>query len=683
MDAKELKSRLCDQIEGVCAHLLPEGRRDGRFWAAGDVGGGPGKSLKINLDGPHVGCWKDFGTPASAVDSGDIISLWMEVRRVTFVDALEEIKKYLGVTDGSRLNRYRPPVAQERKPEYHGPKLTLHVNEAKEGGAVWKWLTEVRKLKPETIRRYKIGEDGRRVVFPFYDSEGHLVRLKMRPIDSKDFFQFPTQAEAHKYEHGAARTLWGWQGVGNNDDQACICEGELDAMTYWQETGVPALSLPEGCQLKKSADGSPMGELSKSHDAWIEHDTPALERFETIDLCTDMDECGRATTRLLAPRLGVHRIRVIEISEKKDANEVLMKGGSLGDRITARDLLPDNLKRPLEFEDAVWNEFFPEGGDDALGDRTPWTMPFRFRPGELTIWHGWNGSGKTICLTYVAVVLGTMERKSCIASMEMPARKTFRNAVRQAIGYGHPWGADDVQRRECLHSAMRWLDGHMMVYDKIGEVSVVDVIDAFEYCFRRYGTTHFVLDSLMMLKGQDVADQQLYANQTEVVKMLKAFAAKVGGHVHMVAHSKKPDSKTNPARNWPDKFDISGAGGLSNIADNVVCVWRNAGKENDIATANQLLALKATQEDPERRVKALAALSEAQQREDTLFIVQKQRETGEVPMKRLYFDFGVEGSWQFVEEACKDDLRRTFVPGIGASPSVRGATFEVSDADAS
>jgi twinkle protein len=136
------------------------------------------------------------------------------------------------------------------------------------------------------------------------------------------------------------------------------------------------------------------------------------------------------------------------------------------------------------------------------------------------------------------------------------------------------------------------------------------------------------------LEGED------YDGQKDVMNLLLEFAAKENVHVFLVCHSKKPDARRPEGKHWPAKYDISGSGNISNLAWNVWCVWRNKEKELQVGTAKELPL-----DDPQRS----KMLDEWSYREDALLAVQKQRETGEEPIKRLYFDFGPEGSWQYRE----------------------------------
>ena len=134
-----------------------------------------------------------------------------------------------------------------------------------------------------------------------------------------------------------------------------------------------------------------------------------------------------------------------------------------------------------------------------------------------------------------------------------------------------------------------------------------------------------------------------YDEQKTTCLRLKKFAMDFKVHVHLVAHSKKPDSKHDPDKFPPKKYDISGSGNISNVADNVICVWRNKEKEVQLATAADMK--RAGMREEAENIRA-----QYQGREDTRIIIQKNRETGEEMTRRLWFDKGPEGSWQYFDE---------------------------------
>jgi len=621
MDASEVKQLLNDRAAECCAYLFPAGKQQGPEFKIGNLAGEAGESLVVGTLGSKVGVWKDFATGEAG---SNLLELWLKRHGLEFKEAIREAKDWLGVAD-TLPRRMATPAKKVDTTKLK----SLSYAEVVEGSPVWNWLTKTRGLSEGVIRLYRLGE-GRFplskqgpdpinwVVFPFFDAQGNLVRLKYRDIVAKkNMFQKPSMRDAEEYAFGAPKLLFGQQAVADTAGMIGLTEGELDAMALTQGGALTGVSLPEGAQAVQEGRDSP-------HDAWLEHDHDWLERFTDIVLALDGDEPGQKAKNQLLPRLGYARCKEVLWPEGvKDANEALCAGVPL-DRLVceARDFTPSELKKPSEFAQDIWWEFYPEESDRPKGDPLPWNLPFAFRPGEFIVWHGYNGHGKTMMQNQCMVDFAYHGKKICVASLEIPARKTFRNMARQAMAKNKPEHARQVQK------VLAWFDQYFIVYDKVGETDSRQLLEAFEYAYRKWGIQHFVVDSLMMLSDVGLED---YAGQLEVCKLFKAFAHRHNVTIHMVCHSKKPTMNRPAEKKEPLKYDISGTSGIPNIADSVISVWRNQEKEQKLAEARSL-RVRGEFDQADKMEKPFLHVGDAK------IQIQKQRETGEEPGKYLYFD---------------------------------------------
>ena len=59
--AAGIAAALGAHAEAVCRRYLPHGRKQGRYWIAGDIDGARGRSLFVRLRGPGVpGKWTEY-----------------------------------------------------------------------------------------------------------------------------------------------------------------------------------------------------------------------------------------------------------------------------------------------------------------------------------------------------------------------------------------------------------------------------------------------------------------------------------------------------------------------------------------------------------------------------------------------------------------------------------------------
>src|SRR6266699_3334764 len=93
-DITELKRALEGRAQDVAEHLLPLGMLEGQEWCAGSTAGEAGKSLKVRVRGSKVGRWSDF---AAGGESGDLIDLWQQVKHLSLVQTLDDIRRWLGI----------------------------------------------------------------------------------------------------------------------------------------------------------------------------------------------------------------------------------------------------------------------------------------------------------------------------------------------------------------------------------------------------------------------------------------------------------------------------------------------------------------------------------------------------------------------------------------------------------
>ena len=69
--AAAVAAALDARAEEVCRRYLPHGRRQGRYWTAGDIHGARGRSLFVRLAPPGIpGKWTDYVAPVIMLRPG-------------------------------------------------------------------------------------------------------------------------------------------------------------------------------------------------------------------------------------------------------------------------------------------------------------------------------------------------------------------------------------------------------------------------------------------------------------------------------------------------------------------------------------------------------------------------------------------------------------------------------------
>ncbi|WP_317993793.1 bifunctional DNA primase/helicase [Bartonella gliris] len=186
----EIKQKLISQAREIAEMLLPKGYKRGNNWVVGNTRGEAGQSLSVCLSGDKAGLWYDFAEGRG----GDLLDLWCAVKGISLSQALEEARSTLNLT---RPKPFMAPHRCYRRPPT--PKGNPPQNLVKT------YLNQERCIPLEILKRYRIGEDGEKIIFPFYKPDGTLALVKERLAQAGAKAK-PTAAQCEPI-------LFGWQAL--------------------------------------------------------------------------------------------------------------------------------------------------------------------------------------------------------------------------------------------------------------------------------------------------------------------------------------------------------------------------------------------------------------------------------------------------------------------------------------
>ncbi len=202
-----------------------------------------------------------------------------------------------------------------------------------------------------------------------------------------------------------------------------------------------------------------------------------------------------------------------------------------------------------------------------------------FAPGELSVWTGRRGEGKSTLLGQILLNTIDQGRRVCAYSGELPAKQFKRFIRQQAAGYLHVTKREDPLTGKSFFLVNddvkvpidRWFDGTLFLTD-IRDKAAHDketILRLFEGSNRRYGCDTFLVDNIMTAQLRGEAEQGYYRAQSAFAGRLADFCKRLGVHVHLVAHPRKTEGK-RPL----EADDVGGSGDITNRADNVLKVER-------------------------------------------------------------------------------------------------------------
>jgi len=413
------------------------------------------------------------------------------------------------------------------RPEVHGSKVT---------GLVLSWLNKERLINDDAIKSFKLGQkDDSTLMIPYY-KQGILTNVKYRTIkDKKMWSEKNTEPVLYNRDNASGTEL-------------TICEGELDAISL-AIYGINAVSVPNGTNDLR----------------WIENEWGWLEKFSKINLIMDNDKAGQTAVKELVTRLGEWRCYNV-ILPYKDANECLCSGVSSREVIScienAQEFEMTNLTDTASFIEAVRRRH----NNKELGVETPFRkldyLLKGLRPQELTVLSGNSGSGKSTIINQFILQLARRGHKSCIASLEMPPEAYLEWVVQQESFNGNIEDSD-------IEEVLTRLKDYFKIVDVDAELTPSALFDYWKFAAKKYGVKYFFLDSLMRI---NLEGRNEYAEQKKFVSDLTTFSKKHKCHIFLVAHPRKgeTDQKT------PGKVDIAGTANITNLAHNVLMLWRTS-----------------------------------------------------------------------------------------------------------
>lgn len=264
------------------------------------------------------------------------------------------------------------------------------------------------------------------------------------------------------------------------------------------------------------------------------------------------------------------RVRLIK-SEEIDTEKYL-KANDITHKVHEASVWIDELREDLTSFDQ--RESYPT---------MPWPKTqdkFQFRPGEVTLYAGSNGGGKSLITGQIALGLIKQRQKICIASFEMKPKRTLYRMLRQFSGENLDMPQYDKAAfmDKLFGRFSTFTESGLWLYDQQGTTSSAQVIAMARYCAMELGIGHVFIDSLMKC----VAGEDDYNAQKYFVDELTAVARDHNIHIHLVHHIRKLGSEEQ----MPNKTDIKGTGAIADQVDNVLLMWRNKKKEHEIQNGN-------------------------------------------------------------------------------------------------
>lgn len=396
------------------------------------------------------------------------------------------------------------------------------------------------------------------IAFPYRD-DSTVVNVKYRATGKR--FKMAKDAKLILYNLNAIK----------NSDTAIICEGEIDAMTFYQCDCYHVVSVPNGAN--KFATNQNLEYL----DNCIDH----FENKKKIYIATDGDEAGQVLRDELVRRLGKDRCYIVEYPEGcKDANEVFLRHGTDAVRslITSANLMPlEGIFEAKDIEDnvlTIYRSGYPKG--DAIG-MDGFDELLTFRPGELTTVTGIPSSGKSNFVDQIMIKLAARHgwKFGIFSPEQQPTEFHVANLCQKYVGESID-GRDRMNELK-LKKAVEFVNNHFffMKLDEM-DLTIDGILGKAKELVARKGINGLLIDPYNYIEHKIPPGYSETQYVSELLTKIKNFKQVYQVHTFLIAHPTKiPRDKQTGKYEVPTLYHIAGSAHFYNKTDNGFTVYRD------------------------------------------------------------------------------------------------------------
>lgn len=490
--------------------------------------------------------------------SGDVFSLFMEVEKISFVEAVNRVAGYYNFDLEKTTKEYVKPTERLEKIDKQ----------------LIEWF-EQRGISNNTLLRFNItqtiewmpkaNKETKAICFNYYRN-GEIVNIKFRAAQ-KDF----------KLEKNAELIFYNLDAI-KDEKTVIIVEGEIDCLSMYEAGIYNVVSVPNGA----SATGNiNLKYLDNCYEYF--HDK------EKIIICTDSDEPGERLKTELVRRFGKDKCLYIEYPKDcKDANDVLKLYGKekLSEIVNnPKDFPIDGIVNHAEIVSDVLNFYdngYPKGAEVEIEGFSEY---LRLSEGQMTIVTGSPGSGKS---EFLDLILATTAIKSewkwAVLSFEnSPSALHTTKIAEKLIGKSFDHRKDSSQRmtRDELSMALDFIGSNFVFINQNDtDVSIDGIIAKTSELVARKGINGLLIDPWNYIEHKIPANQTETQYISDALTKIKMAASRLGIHIFIVAHPAKLVKNKDGNFEVPTLYSISGSAHFYNKADNGFTVYRDEENKN-------------------------------------------------------------------------------------------------------
>ncbi|XP_037134294.1 twinkle protein, mitochondrial [Syngnathus acus] len=412
-----------------------------------------------------------------------------------------------------------------------------------------KTMFQITKISNATLKKFgvRLFKPTKSLVFPWLGgSDSSLKGLKLLSAQTTEDGAV-CYNEAMVPKCSSYNNLFGLPLLSRMDANVVLTGRELDTLAVSQATGLASVALPRG-----------VGSLPPAL-------LPYLEQFKRVTLWLGGDMRSWEASKMFSRKLGLRRCWLVRPGEFQPCPvEALAQGKNLN-RVVAT-AIPAAHKSIVSFKqlrEDVYGELmnteqvagvkwarFPELNRILKGHRK----------GELTVFTGPTGSGKTTFISELALDLCMQGVNTLWGSFEI---NNVRLAKIMLTQFAMQRLEDNLEQYDFWADKFEELPLYFMTFH--GQQNIKSVLDTMQHAVYLYDINHVVIDNLQFMMGQENLSVDKFAVQDHIIGAFRKFATNSSCHITLIIHPRKEEDDREL-----QTASIFGSAKASQEADNVL-----------------------------------------------------------------------------------------------------------------
>ncbi|KAG8008759.1 Twinkle protein, partial [Nibea albiflora] len=431
-----------------------------------------------------------------------------------------------------------------------------------------KAMFQITKISNVTLKKFgvRLFKPTRSLVFPWFGGpDSSLKGVKLLSAQSTDtervIYNEATVPKCNSYYN-----LFGLHLVGRMDSEVVLTGHELDTLAVSQATGLPSVALPRGVSCLPPIL------------------LPYLEQFKRVTLWLGGDVRSWEASKIFSRKLGLKRCMLVRPGEYRPCPvEALAQGKNFSHIL--KTSIPAAHKSIVSFKqlrEDVYGELM--NTDQVAGVK--WTRFLELnrilkghRKGELTVFTGPTGSGKTTFISEYALDLCMQGVNTLWGSFEI---NNVRLAKIMLTQFAMQRLEENLEQYDFWADKFEELALYFMTFH--GQQNIKTVLDTMQHAVYMYDINHVVIDNLQFMMGQENLSVDKFAVQDHIIGAFRKFATNSSCHVTLIIHPRKEEDDREL-----QTASIFGSAKASQEADNVLIL-----QEKKLVTAPGRRSLQVT-----------------------------------------------------------------------------------------